>query len=62
VHQDLPAREIREHGNDANHEIDLIDKSGAENMVDFTAMLLRVVYEYPERGRQARAARQQRRP
>ena len=54
--------EIREHGNDANHEIDLIDKSEAQNMVDFTAMLLRVVYEYPERGRHARAARQQRRP
>jgi hypothetical protein len=54
--------EIREHGNDANHEIDLIDKAEAENMVDFTAMMLRVIYEYPERGRQAKADREQRRP
>lgn len=54
--------EIREHGNDASHEIDLITAEEAENMVEFTAMLLRVVYEYPERGRRARAARQERRP
>ena len=54
--------EIREHGNDANHEIDLITSEEAEVVVDFTAMLLRVIYEYPERGRQARAARQARRP
>jgi hypothetical protein len=54
--------EIREHGNDANHEIDLISREEAEIMVDFTSMMLRVVYEYPERGRQARAAREARRP
>lgn len=54
--------EIREHGNDANHEIDLISAGEAETTVEFTAMMLRVVYEYPERGRQARAARQARRP
>jgi hypothetical protein len=54
--------EIREHGNDANHDIDLITKGEAENMVDFTAMLLRVIYEYPARGRQARADRRRRRP
>jgi hypothetical protein len=54
--------EIRENGNDANHEIDLITDEEAEIMVDFTSMLLRVTYEYPERGREARAARQGRRP
>lgn len=30
--------------------------------VEFTAMMLRFVYEYPERGRLAKAARQERRP
>lgn len=54
--------EIREHGNDANHEIDLMSQEEAEDMVDFTTMLLRVVFEYPERGRRTRAARQERRP
>jgi len=54
--------EIREHGNDANHEIVLITQEEAQNMVDFTAMMLRVIYEYPERGRRAKAARQTLRP
>jgi hypothetical protein len=54
--------EIRELGNDANHEIDLISEDEAKDVVEFTAMLLRVIYEYPERGRQARAAREDRRP
>jgi hypothetical protein len=54
--------EIRHHGNDAAHEIDLITDDEARDMVEFTAMLLRMVYEYPERGRQAKAAREARRP
>ncbi len=54
--------EIRELGNDANHEIEPITPEEAKDMVEFTAMMLRVLYEYPERGRQVRAARRERRP
>lgn len=54
--------EIREHGNDANHEIVLITEDEAKDMVEFTAMLLRVVYEYPARGRRAKQARESKRP
>lgn len=49
--------EIRELGNDANHEIALITQEEAETIVDFTTMLLRLVYEYPERGRRSVEAR-----
>lgn len=49
--------EIREHANLANHEIDLMTDPQARDMVEFTAMLLRVIYEYPARGRRLRAVR-----
>jgi hypothetical protein len=45
--------EIRQLGNDANHEIDLMTREEAETVVDFTAMLLQIVYEFPERGEQS---------
>jgi len=38
---------IRNKGNEANHEIVTMLKSDAEQMIDFTAMLLTIIYEYP---------------
>ncbi len=38
---------IRDWGNEANHEIKLKTPSEAEKAIDFTQMLLKVVYEYP---------------
>ena len=49
--------EIRELGNDANHEIALMSVAEAEAIVNFTAMLLRLVYEYPQRARLSVEAR-----
>ena len=49
--------EIREIGNDANHEIFDITLDEAKSAVDFVAMTLQIVYEFPERGRQSVAAR-----
>ena len=49
--------EIREIGNDANHEIFDITVDEARGAVDFVAMMLQIVYEFPERGRQSVAAR-----
>jgi hypothetical protein len=53
--------EIREFGNEANHDIVLMERDEAEALLTFVAMLLKVVYEYPERGRQSVAARKARR-
>jgi Domain of unknown function (DUF4145) len=52
--------EIRELGNDANHEIILMPQEEAEALMTFVSMLLKVVYEFPERGRRSVAARQAR--
>lgn len=41
--------QIRLTGNDANHEITLIDQSLAEHVLSFTEMLLRFIYEFPSR-------------
>jgi hypothetical protein len=49
--------EIREIGNDANHEIFDITPDEARSAVDFVSMLLQIVYEFPERGRESVAAR-----
>jgi hypothetical protein len=49
--------EIRQLGNDANHDIALLTNEEAKTVVDFTAMLLRLAYEYPERGRLSAEAR-----
>lgn len=49
--------EIREIGNDANHEIFDITQDEAKGALDFVSMLLKLVYEYPERGRRSVAAR-----
>jgi hypothetical protein len=38
---------IREKGNEANHEIVLMTKPEAEEMILFSEMLLRILYEFP---------------
>jgi uncharacterized protein DUF4145 len=49
--------EIRELGNDANHELPDVTKDEAEAILTFVTMLLKLVYEYPELGRRSVAAR-----
>lgn len=51
--------EIRELGNDANHEIRLMSDGAAAELLTFVEMLLRVLYEYPERGKRSSEARKQ---
>ena len=38
---------IRDKGNDANHEIDLMGREDAEQLIKFSEMLMRIMYEYP---------------
>ena len=38
---------IRSRGNDANHEIDIVDGEAARSVVYFTETLLKIVYELP---------------
>jgi hypothetical protein len=52
--------EIREIGNDANHEISEISEDRAKAVVDFVAMLLQLLYQFPERARQSVATRKAR--
>ncbi len=40
---------IRKKGNEANHEIRLMTKIDAEELVSFAEMLLKFIYEFPER-------------
>lgn len=49
--------EIRQIGNDANHEIFEIEEGEAKATVDFVEMLLRLLYEYPAKGAASVAAR-----
>jgi hypothetical protein len=49
--------EIRQIANDANHEIFEITADDAKGAVDFVAMLLKLVYEFPTRGAASVAAR-----
>jgi Domain of unknown function (DUF4145) len=43
------ADQIRGKGNEANHEIDLIDQHAAEQIMSFVELLLKFVYEMPAR-------------
>ena len=43
------AHQIRDRGNEANHEIDLMDRHTAEQVLSFTEFLLKFVYELPAR-------------
>ena len=38
---------IRQKGNEATHEIKLIEKKDAEDLVVFSEMLLKFIYEFP---------------
>lgn len=38
---------IREKGNDANHEIVIMTQQEAEDMISFSEMLLKILYEFP---------------
>ena len=40
---------IRTKGNEANHEIQLMAKSDAEELISFAEMLLKFIYEFPMR-------------
>jgi hypothetical protein len=38
---------IRDKGNDANHEIRIMNREDAERIIKFSEMMLRIMYEYP---------------
>ncbi len=38
---------IREKGNEANHEIVIMNEDDAKDLISFTEMLLKIVYEFP---------------
>jgi hypothetical protein len=40
---------IRTKGNEANHEILLMKKEDAKELISFCGMLLKIVYEFPAR-------------
>lgn len=40
---------IRDLGNDANHELVIIREHEARELIDFSSLLLRIVYDYPAR-------------
>ncbi len=40
---------IRKKGNEANHEIALMDKGNAIELLEFCEMLLKFVFEFPNR-------------
>jgi hypothetical protein len=42
--------QIRKRGNEANHEIQIKERSEAEELIDLVEMLLKVVFDYPSRG------------
>ncbi len=41
---------IRQKGNEANHEIGIMEQEDAEDLISFAEMLLKNVYEFPARG------------
>jgi len=40
---------IREKGNEANHEIKIMTAKDAESLIQFSEMLLKFIYEFPNR-------------
>ena len=40
---------IRQKGNEANHEIVIMDRPEAEELLVFSSMLLKFIYEFPAR-------------
>jgi hypothetical protein len=49
--------EIRKLGNEANHEIRLMSKPEAEELIGFAELLLKFVYEFPKRASKAASSR-----
>ena len=49
--------EIRENGNEANHEIREVTIEQARSVLDFVTMLLELLYEFPEGGRRSQLTR-----
>ncbi len=49
---------IRQKGNEANHQIVLMSKDDAKNLLDFTTMLLKVIFEYPSKARKLNSGKQ----
>lgn len=47
---------IRKKGNEANHEIHLMTRDDAMELVEFAEMLLKFIYEFPKRVPQAKAS------
>jgi hypothetical protein len=47
---------IRKKGNEATHEIALMDKGAAEDLIAFSEMLLKFIYEFPSRVPQPKPA------
>jgi hypothetical protein len=45
---------IREKGNEANHEICIMTKEDANELIVFTGMLLKFIYEFPSRIRKSK--------
>ena len=46
---------IRNKGNEANHRVVIMDTTDSKELIDFCEMLLKIIYEYPARGRAATA-------
>ena len=42
---------IRKKGNEANHQIVLMSQEDAENLIAFIEMLLKIMFEFPHRGK-----------
>ncbi len=40
---------IRERGNEANHEITIMSADDAQSLIQFTEMLLKLVFEFPKK-------------
>ena len=41
--------DIRDKGNEANHQILLMTQQDAEELIDFVEMLIKFIYEFPNR-------------
>ena len=46
---------IREKGNEATHEIIIMKKQDAEDLITFIEMLLKFIYEFPEKIKKRKA-------
>lgn len=50
---------IRDKGNEANHEIVIMGKQDAEDLLKFMEMLLKIVYEFPDKVKKIKEAPQE---